>query len=337
MPLVDMPLSELEQYRGSNPRPDDFDAYWERGLAEMRSVPPEMEVRPANFRAPGVICFDFEWTGVGGARIYAKYLRPEGDRDREEAQATSRDTGNRDSAPALLVFHGYSGDSGDWIRYLPYAMGGFHVWAMDCRGQGGKSDDVGGVRGTTHKGHIIRGLGDDPDKLLFRQVFLDAAQLAGIAMATPGVDPKRVGATGGSQGGGLSLACAALEPRIARVAPVFPFLCDYRRVWEMDLGKRAYEEITDWFRRFDPRHQREDAVFQRLGYIDVAHLADRIRGHVRMTTGLMDEVCPPSTQFAAFNAITAPKEMVLYPDFGHENLPGNDDDVYTFMAAMRGA
>ena len=44
-----------------------------------------------------------------------------------------------------------------------------------------------------------------------------------------------------------------------------------------------------------------------------------------MYTGLMDTICPPSTQFAAFNKITSPKEVILYPDFGHEGLPGKDD------------
>ena len=44
-----------------------------------------------------------------------------------------------------------------------------------------------------------------------------------------------------------------------------------------------------------------------------------------MYTGLMDTICPPSTQFAAFNKITSPKEVILYPDFGHVNLPGSGD------------
>ena len=52
---------------------------------------------------------------------------------------------------------------------------------------------------------------------------------------------------GGSQGGGLTLACAALEPRIKRLAPVFPFLSDYRRTWEMDLAVDAYEELKVLF------------------------------------------------------------------------------------------
>jgi len=148
------------------------------------------------------------------------------------------------------------------------------------------------------------------------------------------VDAGRVGATGGSQGGGLTLACAALEPRIKRAAPVFPFLCDYQRVWEMDLAENAYVELKEYFRRFDPRHEREQEIFTRLGYIDNQHLADRIRARVLMTTSLMDMVCPPSTQFAAYNKITSAKEMVLYPDFGHEELPGESDRSFAFLSEM---
>lgn len=150
----------------------------------------------------------------------------------------------------------------------------------------------------------------------------------------PFVDGNRLGAMGGSQGGGLTLACASLVPQVIRLTPVFPFLCDYRRVWDMDLVKDAYVELRQYFRRFDPTHEREEAMFTKLGYIDVQHRVDRIRGQVLMATGLMDTVCPPSTQFAAYNKITAPKQHVLYPDFGHEGLPGFEDRTYQFMLGL---
>jgi cephalosporin-C deacetylase len=319
MPMIDMPLDELKLYQGSSPCPADFDAYWERALEEMRGTKPNLEFIPAGFTSPVAECFDMYFTGVGGARIHAKYLRP--------GKQTAR-------APAALKFHGYSLNAGDWFDLLPYAASGFHVAALDCRGQGGYSEDVGGVVGNTLQGHIIRGLDDEPDKLLFRSVFLDTAQLAGIIMAMPEVDESRVGAFGGSQGGGLTLACAALEPRINRLAPLYPFLSDYRRVWKMDLAKTAYLELAQHFRRFDPMHQRENEIFTRLGYIDVQNLAARIRGKVQMTTGLMDETCPPSTQFAAYNKIVSPKEVFVYPDYEHEVFPGYDDRTYRFMMEM---
>lgn len=319
MPVIDFPLEQLRGYQGTNPRPTDFDAFWTRALAELTSINPNIDMRPAAFQTPVAECFDLYFTGVRGARVHAKYLRP------KKAAA---------NAPAVLMFHGYSGSAGDWADKLTYAASGFHVAAMDCRGQGGESEDVGGVRGNTLNGHIIRGLADGPEHLLFRDIFLDTARLAQIVMEMPGVDADRVGAMGGSQGGGLTLACAALQPRIARLAPVYPFLCDYRRVWEMDLAKDAYEDVRAYFRHFDPLHEREDEVFNTLGYIDVSQLASRIRGEVMMITGLMDDICPPSTQFAAYNRITAPKEMMIYPDYGHEALPGSDDRVYQFMCAL---
>ncbi len=317
--IFDMPLEQLKKYQGINPRPHDFDEYWDKALEEMKSIDPQVELIPAKFQAPFAECFDLYFTGVGGARIHAKYLRPK----------------NSDKPhPAVLMFHGYSGSSGSWYDKLGYVASGFSVAALDCRGQGGLSEDVGGVKGNTLYGHIIRGLDDSPEKLLYRSIFLDTAQLARIVMDMPEVDENRVGALGGSQGGALTLACAALEPRIKRLAPVYPFLCDYKRVWEMDLAKNAYQELTDYFRRFDPTHAREDEIFTTLGYIDVQYLANRIKGEVLMAVGLMDTICPPSTQFAAYNKITSKKEMVIYPDYGHEMLPGFDDMTFEFMMGL---
>ena len=316
MPLIDMPLERLHTYQGLNPRPADHDEYWERALAEMRAVDPQVELVPAPFQVPGAECFDLYFTGVRGARIHAKYLRPQG---------------ASDPHPAVVQFHGYSGSAGDWHDKLSFVAMGYSIAALDCRGQGGTSEDTGGVKGNTYRGHIIRGLDDVPDNLLFRHVYLDTAQLAGIVMDFPEVDATRVAAMGGSQGGGLTLACASLEPRIAKAVPIFPFLCDYRRVWEMDLAVGAYEELKTYFKQFDPRHEREDEVFAKLGYIDCQHLTPRIRAEVLMAVGLMDTICPPSTQFAAYNKITSKKQTVIYPDFGHEGLPGFQDKAFQFI------
>lgn len=320
MPLTfDLPREQLETYNGRNPRPVNFDDFWQEALVEMQAVDPQVELVPSEFETAVADCFHLTFTGIGGARVYAKLLRPK----RIAAPC-----------PAVLMFHGYSMDSGSWTDKLGYVAEGFVVAALDCRGQGGLSEDVGGVIGNTLHGHIIRGLDGPPQQMLFRQIFLDTAQLAGIVMAMPEVDANRVGATGGSQGGGLTLACAALEPRIRLAAPTFPFLSDYQRVWEMDLAEKAYAELRDYFRRFDPAHERETAVFERLGYIDVQHLAPRIRAEVLMTTCLMDTICPPSTQFAAYNKITSAKSMLVYPDYEHETPAEHSDRVFQFLRQL---
>ncbi len=319
MPMLDMPLKELQEFTGRNPRPSDMEPFWDAAVAEMNAVDPAVELVPAQFTTSFADCFDLWFTGVRGARIHAKFLRPKNPVGK---------------VPAILQFHGYTGHSGDWFGKLAYAAAGFAVAALDCRGQGGLSEDVGGVKGNTHNGHIIRGLGDKPENMLMRHIFLDTAQLAKIVMDMPEVDGTRVGAMGGSQGGALTVACASLEPRINRLFPVFPFLCDYKRVWEMDLAKDAYQELRTHFRAFDPRHEREDAIFEQLGYIDLQHLSHRIRGEVKMAVGLMDNICPPSSQFAMYNRITSKKQTVIYPDFGHEGLPDVDDISFAFMKEL---
>lgn len=319
MPLIDKPLEELYRYAGSSPRPDDVDDYWDRALAEMRAVDPQLELIPADFESPVADCYDMYFTGVGGARVYAKLLKPKhGDQPH----------------PAIVEFHGYTGDSGDWTSKLPYVAMGYTVASLDCRGQGGKSRDVGGVGINTHHGHIIRGVDDGPEHLLYRSIFLDTAQLTYLVMDMADVDADRVGCMGGSQGGALTLACASLVPEMKLAAPVFPFLCDYQRVWDMDLDLGAYAEIREYFRRFDPTHARKEAFFKTLAYIDVANMVHRIRAEVLMYTGLMDDICPPSTQFAAYNRIQSDKNVVIYPDFGHEHLPGQTDRTYQFMTRL---
>jgi cephalosporin-C deacetylase len=323
MPLIDMPLEKLLQYEGRNPRPADFDEFWDHSLAEMAAVDPKVELIPHPLKTSFAECFHLYFTGVGGARVHAKYLRPK-----------NADTPH----PAVLQFHGYSGNSGEWNDKLSYVSQGYAVAALDCRGQGGLSNDTGGVAGTTLNGHIIRGLDNacngKPENLMFRNIFLDTAQLARIVMSFDEVDETRVGATGGSQGGGLTLACAALEPRIKKAAPTYPFLCDYQRVWEMDQDVNAYAELRTYFRHFDPRHEREAEIFTALGYIDNQHLARRIKAEILMTVGLMDAVCPPSTQYAAYNKITSPKKTQIYPDFGHEHMPGAADTIFDFLSDL---
>ena len=315
MPTIDMGLDELTEYRGSSPRPVDFDRYWESALAELdqleaRGFDPEW--RDSVFRVPFTECLDLYCNGVRGARLHARCVFP---------ADTSR------PVPAVFRFHGYTKSAGDWSALLPYAAAGIAVVALDVRGQGGESTDPGGLPGNTQRGHIVRGIEGEPDDVMYRQIFLDTATVVRVISALPRIDSGRLGAHGASQGGALTLACAALDRRIAYAWAVYPFLSDYRRVWDLEAGDSAYEEIRHWLKRRDPRHERIDEFFERLGYIDVQYLAERIEGDVVMVTGLMDEICPPSSQFAAYNRLSSArsKRMILYPDFGHEDLPDQAD------------
>jgi cephalosporin-C deacetylase len=312
---VDMPLSELKSYLGKSPRPADFEEYWDRALLELDEQTLKYELVPAEFQTSFAECYHLYFTGVGGARVHCKFVKP------KNAQP---------NGPGIILFHGYSVDCGEWMDKVTYAAQGFTVIALDCRGQGGPSEDNLQVKGPTLKGHIIRGIDDpNPDNFYYRNVFIDTVQSVRILMSMNEVDPNRIGVFGMSQGGALATACAALEPRIKEAVCIYPFLSDYKRVWsEMDINNSAYEEIAYYFRAIDPNHEREEHVFNKLGYIDIQNLADRIKANVLWVTGLKDTICPPSTQFAAYNKIQSEKELLLYPEYGHEYLPYLNDKAF---------
>ena len=320
MPIVDKPIQELLQYQGNTPRPADFDEFWDARLTQLDGIDPKPELVESSFQTSYAECFDLYFTSTKGAKIHAKYARPRN---------------SNAKCPAILFFHGYTGDSGDWLGYLPYVAEGFCIAAMDCRGQGGLSQDAGGTLGMTCSGQFIRGLDGPAEDMLFVQIYLDTALLARIVMKMDQVDETRVGVRGGSQGGGLTLACASLVPQIRKAAPDYPFLSDYKRVWDMDLAVGAYAELKTYFRAADPRHEQEQAIFEKLGYIDIQNLTKRIRAEVLMGVGLMDTVCPPSTQFAAYNKITSPKRYILYPDYGHEDLRGHKEIIFQFFQSLK--
>jgi cephalosporin-C deacetylase len=319
MPVLDMPLEELKQYQGINPKPHDFDTYWDEALRELEQQDLSYTLEKDEFEVEGVECYHLYFTGVGGAKIHCKFLKP--------AHIEGK-------IPALAMFHGYQGHCGDWSDKLPYVYNDMIVAAMDVRGQAGLSEDNLQTKGNTLRGHIVRGVTDeDPKNLAYRAIYLDTAQLARILMSMPFVDETRVGACGYSQGGALTLACAALEPRIKVASVGAPFLCDYKRVWEMDMiyNNGAYEEILLHFRFKDPQHKKADEFWTRLGYIDLQYLAPRIKADTTFFVGLMDNICPPSAQFAAYNKITASKKLEIYPNFSHEGLPGYADKVLQLM------
>jgi cephalosporin-C deacetylase len=85
------------------------------------------------------------------------------------------------------------------------------------------------------------------------------------------------------------------------------------------------------FRHFDPLSTNRAKLFETLGYIDVHHLAPRIRAEVVMALTLQDPICPPSTQYAVYNNLRSKKRALVYQDFSHEGLPGLSDETLGFL------
>jgi cephalosporin-C deacetylase len=303
-------------YKGSGIKPADHEEFWDKAFAELDECSLEYTLEQVDIPSDVAEFFHLYFTGVKGARVHCQYIRPKNPNGK---------------APLMLNFHGYHGDSGDFVDKVGLVAEGFSVLALDARGQGGLSEDVTHTAGGVLNGLIIRGLEEGPENLYYRSVFLDIAQMTRIGFALPNTDQKRVYCQGASQGGALALVCAALEPRVSKAFVQYPFLSDYRKAFDLDVATSAYGELAYWFQFRDPLHKKEAEFFDTLEYIDIQHLVDRIQANVIWGIGLMDGVCPPETQFAVYNKITSKKTMVTLPEYGHEYLPKFGDTISSYL------
>lgn len=316
MPITEQTLKEYERYLGSTPCPADFDAFWAKRVEEAQAVALDYRLEPAEIPNYDTCSFWNLWfRGIRGEWLYAKYLMP-----RHDAPV-----------PLVLQFHGYQGSGRSWLEQASYAGMGCALIALDCPGQGGYGQDVGGYEGTTVSGHIISGLDGDPKDLYYVRLAQNICILTRIVRCLEGIDLSRVYINGGSQGGALGLICAALDPTLPRKASIaYPFLSDYRKVCQLGLDEVAYEELRYYARWFDPDGSRQDEIFTKLGYIDVQNFAHLVRCEVLFATALSDTVCPPITQFAVYNKLNCPKRHLFYPEYGHEEIQAFDDAIIGF-------
>jgi cephalosporin-C deacetylase len=123
-----------------------------------------------------------------------------------------------------------------------------------------------------------------------------------------------VAVTGGSQGGGITLAVAGLVGNLVAAAPDVPFLCDFGRAVTL-IDRDPYGEIVRYLKVHRDHVQ---PALRTLAYFDGASLARRATAPALFSVGLMDEVCPPSTVYAAYNHYAGPKDIVEYPFNDHE-------------------
>jgi cephalosporin-C deacetylase len=305
MALVDWPLAELEAYAPPREEPEDFDAFWARTLAAAREHP----MRPTATRVDSGLAvldvFDVTFPGYGGDPIKGWLVRP---RDATGA------------LPCVVTYIGYGGGRGLAHERLLYASAGYANLIMDTRGQGGVSS-----RGDTpdrcdapvdpqYPGFMTRGV-LDPETYYYRRLITDAVRAVDAARALDGVDPERIAVCGGSQGGGLALAVAALAERVAAAIVDVPFLCHWRRALDV-ATEGPYPELVGYCRVH--RHQ-VDRVFRTLSYMDGVNFAARASGTPALfSVALMDPICPPSTVYAAYNHYAGPKRMTVWPYNGHE-------------------
>ncbi|MGW0811019.1 acetylxylan esterase [Nonomuraea sp. NPDC002799] len=309
MPLFDLPLEQLRGYLPDRDEPADFDDFWSRTLAEARTFDPAAEYVPYDVPFATVDVHDLSFAGWGGHRINGWFLVPRG---------------VEGPLPCVVHYIGYSGGRGFPKDHLTWPAAGYAVLVMETRGHGGANVNSPGTTGDPHgaagpqaPGMMTRGI-LDPEDYYYRRVFTDAVRAVDVAAGHPAVDPSRIVVSGASQGGGIAQAVAALHPAVKAALIDVPFLTHFRRAVEI-TGRDPYQELV---RFLATRRDSADQVFRTLSYFDGLNFAARGQVPALYSVALMDDVCPPSTVFAAFNHWQGPKDINVWPWNNHEGGSG---------------
>lgn len=303
MPLFDMPLEELRQYQPPREEPDDFDAFWSDTMAEARSHDLDAVFAPAGFGLEAFDVYDVTFSGFNGDRIKAWFIHP-------------RDAS--DALPGVVEYIGYGGGRGYPHEWLAFPAAGFAYLVMDTRGQGsvwrrGDTPDLPNGANPSFPGFMTQGI-LDPGAYYYRRLYTDAVRAVETLRERPEVDADRIVVTGGSQGGGLSIAAAGLLPAVKVCMTDVPFLSHFRRA--VDITPRdPYLEIAQYLQT---HRDKVDTVFRTLSYFDGMNFAARMSARALFSVGIMDTICPPSTVFAAYNHVPGEKSIKEYYFNNHE-------------------
>ncbi len=279
----------------ADPQPD-FAEFWQRAKAELATVDPQYKlIRIDSLCTETQNVYLVEMRSLGNALIRGWYRVPV----------------KPGRYPAIMQVQGYSSVMvPSYVNYGDDVIG----FGLNIRGHGNSTDDVN----PGFPGYILYNL-QDKEKYIYRGAYMDCVRAVDFLCSRPEVDASRIAVEGASQGGALSFATAALNnDRIAVCAPQVPFLSDFR-----DYFKVAVWPGNEFVTLIDLEKKLTwDEAFYTLSYFDIKNLAPMIKAPMIMGVGLMDEVCPPHINFAAYNQVTAEKKYIVYPFAGH-GLPGH--------------
>jgi cephalosporin-C deacetylase len=312
VPETDLPLDELITYQPSISEPADFDDFWSTTVADSRARDLAASFERVDHGLVAVETFDVKYAGFDGHQVRGWLHLP--------AQALRSDA----ALPAVVQYQGYGGGRGLSHENVLWALAGYAHLVMDTRGQGSgwsigdTADPVGSP--PSQPGFMTRGI-EDPHDYFYRRVFTDAVRAVDTVRSHPAVDTTRIALTGGSQGGGITLAVAALVPDVAAALPDVPFLCDFRRAATI-ADSDPYGEIARYLKA---HRNRVDETFSTLSYFDGVSFARRATAPALFSVALMDQICPPSTVYAAYNNYGGDKRITVYPFNDHEGGQGFHD------------
>jgi len=291
--------------------PADFDAFWAEGKARLAKIPVDLtrELLPS-YGGPGINVYHVSFQTVGldasntslntsTSRIYGILCEP---------SAPGK-------YPALLSVPGagvrpYRGLIAPCQRGIITLQIGIHGLPVTLDTAVYTSLSAGSL--ARYPMNNI----EDRDRFVYRRVYLSTVRANDVLASLPNYDGSNLGVVGGSQGGALAIVTAALDSRVKVLSSTYPALAD--------LTGYFHNRAGGWPHFFHPTRPGPTATpeaLRTLPYYDVVNFARRLTAPGIYTWGYNDETVPPTSIFAAYNVITAPKAWMLALTTGHNTTP----------------
>ncbi|MFQ6026956.1 MAG: acetylxylan esterase [Dehalococcoidia bacterium] len=272
--------------------PTDLQKFWKSTVAELGQTPmnesltPDPEQSGREYDAYLVKLDSFQ-----GKRLRGWYSVP-------------KDPPPGRKLPGILGVPGYQGNKTIPVHLV---QSGFAVLTLFPRGQG-ESKKEWELEHSTKLTYYPT----EKDKFYYRGGYMDCLRGLDFLSSRAEVDASRLGMWSRSQGGGFTLATAALDSRLQVAVAEQPFLCNYPE--SSKLTSRPYCELTEHIAAHPEQRQE---ILDTLAYFDPLHLAESIVCPTLVDIGLKDETCPYHTIMPVFEKIRAPKAVHVYPDLTH--------------------
>lgn len=305
-----------ERLRSPIDAPADLMEFWNRAIADARRVPLDAKMtRMAQWSTPEVDVYHVNFQNHrAGSRLYGILSMP----------------AKPGKYPAMLVVPG-AGVRPYFPSVATARRGVIHL-AIGIHGIPVDRDSLfyNELRGTALQRYYTYNL-DDRDEYYYKRVYVGAVRAGDFLFSLPQFDGTNYVVQGGSQGGGLSIVTAVLDPRVKAIASSYPAMSD-------QLGYRQ-GRAGGWPHVFQDT-TRMSALREKLEtirYYDVINFARLLRVPGIYAWGYNDNVVPPSASWATWNTITAPKESLIVPETAHNRVKSQTDRMDAWLLEKLGA
>ncbi|NBW02444.1 MAG: acetylxylan esterase [Cytophagia bacterium] len=291
--------------------PADFDAFWDKAKEDLAKIPMDakMTLMPERCTEKTNVYHVNLQNYRLGSRLYGILCVPK----------------KEGKYPALLQVPGagvraYGGDIATAEKGVITFQIGIHGVPVDMNPTVYTDLGAGALSGYFNYNM------DDKDRFYYKRVYLGCVRANDFLTSLPQYDGSNLAVTGGSQGGALSIITTALDSRVKSLGAFYPALSD--------VTGYLFDRAGGWPHYFDKANrsvnEKKDKI-STLSYYDVVNFARRVKVPGYYSWGYNDETCPPTSMYAAYNVISAPKELYLALDTGHWTYPEQGEKMSAWL------